>query len=142
MIDEVTDREKPSLLISRANAAAGIGCGEESNVTIQAVEFGSLSVTGRGDAAGIRANADESDSCSSMTIVNRSVSGTGGTGLGSGRGQNGHSSRVETLTIHGGEIRATGTNYGSGLGSGCGYGGNSEVVNRSLTLASRVARAK
>jgi hypothetical protein len=49
-----------NVLISRDAAAAGIGCAEESNVTIQAVEFGSLSVTGGDSAAGIGANANQS----------------------------------------------------------------------------------
>jgi hypothetical protein len=122
-----------STVVSRDSGSAGLGCAAEPNVTLQAVEGGSLSATGGANGAGI--GADANGSCGSVTLANGSVSGKGATGIGSGWGQNGASSRVGALTVEGGEIFGAGTNNGCGLGSGRGYSGNLTVL-RSVLRAS------
>jgi hypothetical protein len=119
-------------LFSTGDWEAGLSCTEGSNVTLQALELGSLSATGGAMAPGIGVQAN--NSCGSVTVVNGSVFAKGATGLGSGWGAYGEASLVEALTILGGEIKATGTNFGCGIGSGQGYYGNSMVMN--LTIVS------
>jgi hypothetical protein len=126
--------EGENTLISQVAGVPGLGCAADSNVTLQAVELGSLSATTGGSATGIGGEAD--GFCESLTVVNGSVSGAGGTGIGSrrGRGRDGAESRLGALSIHGGEIRAKGMDLGCGIGTASGETGSSTVVN--LTIVS------
>jgi hypothetical protein len=83
-------------------------------------------------SAGIGSAANSS--CGSVTFFNGSIDVRGGTGLGVGWGEYGGASRLEQLTIYGGDIQARGTSDGSGIGSGRGYSGTSTIGN--LTIVS------
>jgi hypothetical protein len=119
-----------NIIWSTAAVNAGSECSLNWNITMQAmqaIEGSWLFVTGGSNTAGIGTGGN--GMCGFVTIWNGSVDSLGGTGIGSGWGENGYNSKLESLSIRGGWIRATGMNFDSGIGSGRGPYGNSTVMN-------------
>jgi hypothetical protein len=103
-----------SFFSSSNERSAGLDCSSDSNITLQAVLGGSLFAFGVAVGIGTPANG----LCGSVTFLNGSIEGRGDVGLGVGFGEYGGVSRMERLTIQGGDIQASGTYFGSGIGNG------------------------
>jgi hypothetical protein len=117
LVTEGTNRATTS-----TEASAALQCGGESNVTLMGRGTGSLVATGGKHSAGFGSGTN--GACASIRIVNGSLTATGGTGIGSGRG-----SFVGVVLIEEGKIVATGTRGGAGIGTGYDRGVRSRIEN-------------
>jgi hypothetical protein len=115
-----------NLIRSSAASHGAIECSDWSNLSLQSVPGGFLSVSGGSDSAAIGTSSP--GSCDQISIVNGSYAATGATGIGTGLG-NVEPSLLRSLTIFDGQITANRSSYGAAIGSGR---GNSTVENLTL----------
>jgi hypothetical protein len=95
---------------------AGLECGSLSNISLQLIDDGDLSVTGGSLSAGIGTGAF--GSCNSLDFINGTYNIVGGTGIGSGFSNGTMNSKVNWIKIENGDFLVNGSNHGAGIGSG------------------------
>jgi hypothetical protein len=122
-------------LTSTVTAHAGMECSSRSNITLQALDGGTLQAVSHKEGIGI---GPANGYCRSVSILNGSIDVSGGTGIGSTRASD-FDSKLDNLLIANAIVEATSLENGAAIGTANAYQWDSTIGT--LTIVNATIRA-